>query len=130
MSEFDFDALITPITREQFFSEYWETNPLRVLRRQPEYYAPLVSGADIDYILSIACLLDRKHVELLGSPEHLEGAAKKPVSALYQAYRQGASIRINGVDRYWKPLWTLCIRLQELFGFEVAANLYCTPANS
>src|ERR1700674_557376 len=105
MSEFDFDALITPITREPFFSEYWEAKPMRISRKESEYYAPLMSGADIDYILSVACLLNRAGVELLGSAASVDASAKKPVSAVYQAYRQGASIRIGEVERYWKPIW-------------------------
>src|SRR3989442_3271591 len=81
-------------------------------------------------MLSVACLLDRGGVELIGAPEHREGPSDRPASAVYQAYRQGASIRIRGVDRYWKPLWNLCLRTQELFGFHVGADLYCTPAKS
>src|SRR5438105_504041 len=130
MSTLNFDALISPIRREQFFSEYWETKPLRVSRKQRDYYGPLVSGDDIDYMLSVASLLDREGVELIGAAEHRAGPSDRPASAVYQAYRQGASIRIRGVDRYWKPLWNLCLRTQELFGFHVGANLYCTPAKS
>jgi hypothetical protein len=130
MSEFDFDSLISPIPRAEFFSDYWETKPLRISRKQSDYYASVLSGADIDYLLSVACLLDRQGVELIGAPEHREAASDKPASAVYQAYRHGASIRIRGVNRYWKPLWNLCLRTQELFGFHIGANLYCTPANS
>lgn len=130
MSELDFDALISPITLDQFFSEYWEAKPLRLSRKQSEYYAPLISGADVDYLLSTACLLDREGVELLGGPEPHDGSAKNPVGELYQAYRQGASFRVRGVNRYWKPLWTLCLRIQDFFGFQVGVNLYCSPPNS
>src|SRR5205807_3289259 len=130
MSEFNFDSLISPLPSEQFFSEYWETKPLRISRKQCDYYEPLVSGDDIDYMLSVACLLDREGVDLIHDPERREGASEKPAAAVYQAYRRGASVRIRRVDRYWKPLWNLCIRTQELFGFRIGANLYCTPANS
>lgn len=130
MSALDFDDLISPNSREQFFAEYWEAKPLRISRGDLDFYKSLISGADIDYILSVACLLDRDGVELLGAKDLRGGSETKPASALYQAYRQGASFRIRGVNRFWKPLWTLCIGMQELFGFQVAANMYCTPADS
>jgi ribosomal protein L16 Arg81 hydroxylase len=130
MPELDFDALISPISRDQFLAEYWETKPLRITRDHSNYYESIIAGSDIDYLLSVACLLDRDGVELLGAKELRGGSEKKPASALYQAYRDGASFRIRGINRFWKPIWTLCIRMQELFGFQVAANLYCTPAAS
>jgi len=130
MSEFNFDSLIAPILPEQFFSEFWETKPLRISRKQCDYYAPLVSGDDIDYMLTVACLLDRGGVDVIHDSKSSEGASERPAAAVYQAYRRGASVRIRGVNRYWKPLWNLCMRTQELFGFPIWANLYCTPANS
>ena len=130
MSVFDFDRLIVPLSRGHFFSEYWETKPLRLTRNQPGYYESLITGRDLDYVLSVACSLDRGGVELLGASEYREGSARKPAGDLIRSYRRGASIRVRGINRYWKPIWMLCLRIQELFGFPVGANLYCTPQNS
>ncbi len=129
-SEFDFERLMSPYTTDQFFSEYWEAKPLSISRRQADYYATLLSGSDIDYILSTSFLLDRSHVELLGTIDNPELLGKDYVSAAYQAYRQGASFRIRGVNRHWKALWLLCRHIEEVFAFPVGANLYCTPKNS
>lgn len=129
-SEFDFERLISPYTTGQFFSEYWETKPLSISGRQADYYADLLSGSDIDYILSTSFLLDRSHVELLGTIANPELLGKDYVSAAYQAYRQGASFRIRGINRHWKALWLLCRHIEELFAFPVGANLYCSPKNS
>ena len=77
MSAIDFNALIAPITRDQFFSEYWEKKPLRISRHQPDYFKSLLAGSDIDYLLSAACSLERDSVQLLGGPDELRvGAAK------------------------------------------------------
>jgi hypothetical protein len=129
-SEFDFERLISPYATDQFFSEYWEAKPLSISGRQANYYATLLSGSDIDYILSSSFLLDRSHVELLGKIDNPELLGKDYVSAAYQAYRQGASFRIRGINRHWKALWLLCRHIEELFAFPVGANLYCTPKNS
>lgn len=129
-AEFDLERLVSPYTVDQFFSEYWEAKPLSIRRSQADYYATLLSGSDIDYILSTSFLLDRSHVELIGTINNPELLGKDYVSAAYQAYRQGASFRIRGINRHWKSLWLLCRQLQEMFAFPVGANLYCTPKNS
>src|SRR5437763_17061237 len=100
MSELDFDTLISPVSREQFFSEYWETKPLRISKRQPDYYAPLVSGSDIDYLLSAACLLDREGVELLGSRELREALDKKLRPAFIKPFGKGQSFEFAGINRF------------------------------
>jgi ribosomal protein L16 Arg81 hydroxylase len=129
-AEFNFERLIAPYTTDQFFLEYWEAKPLSIRRKQSDYYATLLSGSDIDYILSTSFVLDRSHVELIGSIDNPELLGKEYVSAAYQAYRQGASFRIRGINRHWKALWLLCRDIQELFAFPTGANLYCTPKNS
>lgn len=128
-AEFDFERLIAPYTRDQFFSEYWEAKPLAISGRQANYYATLLSGSDIDYILSTSFSLARSHVEILGidNPELL---GKNHVSAVYEAYGQGASFRILGINLHWKALWLFCRHIEEVFAFPVGANLYCTPKNS
>lgn len=130
MTNLDFNSLISPTTPDQFFSEHWETKPLLISRGQPDYYSSLLAGSDLDYMLSVASSIDGNHVELMRTPKPLTKSEKKMASAIYRAYRGGASLRIRGVNRFWKPMWTLCLRLQELFGSRVSANLYLSPANS
>jgi hypothetical protein len=129
-AEFDFERLISPVTKEQFLTDYWETKPLSIRGRPADHYRDLLSGSDIDYILSTSFLLDRSHVDLIGKIDNPELLGKDYVSAAYQAYRQGASFRIRGIHRHWKALWLLCRQIQEVFAFPVGANLYCTPRNA
>jgi ribosomal protein L16 Arg81 hydroxylase len=126
----DVDYLLAPLKREQFLSEHWETKPLRISRNQSDYYASLVSGSDIDYMVSVASSFESDTVEVLGNTKPITGSQKRMPSAFYNAYREGASLRVRRVNRLSKPLWTLCVSLQEFFGFQVSANLYVTPANS
>src|SRR5438105_15459028 len=90
MSEFNFDSLIAPILAERFFSEFWETKPLRISRKQCDYYAPLVSGDDIDYMLTVACLLDRGGVDVI----HDSKIAKEQTKGLRQPVN-----KLNGSAR-------------------------------
>lgn len=128
----DLKMLIDPVGEQTFFSEYWETKPLHVARGAPQHYSPILSGHDIDYIISTACLLRNSSVEMLGEAADGREVSRFPdrAGAVYKAYREGASIRVRGAHRYWKPVWMLCQRLRQLLSFPVRANLYCTPAGS
>lgn len=126
----DLDGLLSPTDRSAFFAEHWEQAPLVVQRRQPAYYESLLGGADLDGIVASACSLQPSSVELLRDGRIVECKRDERPADIYRAYRQGHSVRVKGVQRLWPPLWQLCRRLQQDFGFPVKANLYCTPANS
>jgi ribosomal protein L16 Arg81 hydroxylase len=127
-AKFNFTDLINPVEESLFFAEYWETAPLHISRKDPNSYSSILSGTDIDYIVSTACVLQNSSVELLGEAMGTPGSLD--AASVYKAYQQGASIRIRGAHRYWKPIWMLCRRLEQMFSFPVQANLYCTPASS
>jgi hypothetical protein len=90
----------------------------------------VLGGADLDGIVASACSLQPSSVELLCDGRIVECKRDERPADVYHAYRQGHSVRVKGVQRLWPPLWQLCRRLQQDFGFPVKANLYCTPANS
>lgn len=48
----DFDWAIAPVSRETFFSEYFEKKHLVVKREDPGYYGDLLTFADIDRVVS------------------------------------------------------------------------------
>lgn len=130
----DFENLLKPIAPPTFFSEHWETQPLHVARRAPSFYENLLMPADVEFIISTAYQLQKTSVELLGRPEtlsalqHVRDTVR--LSGLFDAYRQGATIRVNGAFRYWQPLAALCREVEREFSFPVRANLYCTPAGA
>ena len=49
---YDFDAIIAPITRKQFFEEYWEKKPLLIHRKDPSYYGDLLTLGSLDRVLT------------------------------------------------------------------------------
>lgn len=131
MSKIEFKTLVAPIEPEVFFSEYWESKPLFVARGENAYYRDLLSDSDIEFITSAACALSNSSIELVGKkPGAPELQKPDRITTIYRAYNEGASIRVRGVDRYWKPIWMLCRDLEEVFNFPVATNLYCSPAGS
>jgi ribosomal protein L16 Arg81 hydroxylase len=131
LSSFHLESLLAPISLAEFFSDYWEKAPLVSAQRDPSHYQALLGVSDIDFILSSAFTSDKAAVEALGTVEvkkFLKGDLARHLSELYDAHRRGSTIRINRVQRYWKPLRELCRSLEQSFKFPVRANLYCTPA--
>jgi ribosomal protein L16 Arg81 hydroxylase len=130
MGILDFDSLIQPLNRETFFSEHWEQRPLVVARDAPDWYDSLLSAEDLEFVLSAASSLNPSSVELLGR------RAKSPrlngdegITALFEQFQSGATIRVRGVHRFRKGIQQFCRRLEQEFSFPIQANLYCTPAN-
>ncbi len=50
--------------------------------------------------------------------------------ALYAEYSNGATITVNAVHRYWRPLSIFCLELERLLSVPVHANVYLTPKGS
>ncbi|MGH9941871.1 MAG: cupin domain-containing protein [Pyrinomonadaceae bacterium] len=126
--------LLSPVKLQDFLSEYWESKPLHLTRRSPDYYRTLIEADDFDFIISTACQLRNESVELL-CREQSRGVSKgarypERVASLFEAYQGGATVRVNSVERYWRPLWALCREMQRELGFPIRANLYCSPAKS
>lgn len=51
-NDFNFDWTIAPVTRNEFFNEYFEKKHLVVKRGRPDYYADLLSFAQIDHVVT------------------------------------------------------------------------------
>jgi ribosomal protein L16 Arg81 hydroxylase len=132
-SPFHLESLLAPLSLDEFFTRYWEKGPFTWARHQPLHYQTLLNPSDIDFIVSAAFATDKAAVEALGTTEikkFLKGETAAVVSELYDAYRRGATLRVNRVHRYWKPLRELCRSLEQSFSFPVRANLYCTPESA
>jgi ribosomal protein L16 Arg81 hydroxylase len=127
------ESLLAPITLDEFFSDYWEKEPLVISHREPARYRALLEVSDIDFILSSAFTTDKTAVEVLGTAaveKSLKEVSATHVSELYEAYRRGFTIRVSRAHRHWKPIRALCRSLEQSFGFPVRANLYCTSASA
>lgn len=133
VAPFDLEFLLAPVAAEEFFSRHWEQAPLVVSRREPGRYASLLGVSDLDFIISTAFTIEKSAVEALGNTavkKFLKGDRAAHVAELYDAYRRGATLRVNRVQRYWKPLREACRGLERRFGFPARANLYCTPGGA
>lgn len=127
------ESLLHPVRVEDFLSQFWEKAPLFVTNRGRDYFDSLLGVSDIDYLISTASSSDAASVELLkatGETQAIDPRRPDRLTSLYQAFNGGATVRVNGAQRFWKPLHAACRELENYFGAPVRVNLYCTPAGA
>ena len=123
---FDFGWLIHPVEPEAFFSGHWERQPLYLFRGGPGLYRELITLADVDRLVTSG---DLRHPALRlvkrGAPIPLaEYTGDLPWGGdvfervanpdrVLQEYREGATIVLQALHRYWPPLGALCRRLRS-----------------
>jgi ribosomal protein L16 Arg81 hydroxylase len=136
---FAFGEVIWPIEASDFFSRFWERKPLVIHRLSPEYYLDLLSPQDLDHIIASRqlrypeCKLVKNGKEIPMRQYVRPASASNgtiDTDALYSEYDKGATIILNSVHRYWRPLSLLCNYLEKCFNHPLQTNIYLTPRKS
>ncbi|HEY9668372.1 MAG TPA: cupin domain-containing protein [Coleofasciculaceae cyanobacterium] len=130
----DFLTTIAPFTPDSFFNDYWEKRPLVISGRSPNYYAELMTLADVDRILytlkpnwTKLRLVDRGRY-FMGNFMHPDGTPN--IAVIYQAYNQGYSLNLLEVQERWSPLAAMVRNWETSLHHPISVNLYLTPQNS
>jgi hypothetical protein len=124
--------LLSPVAVDEFASRYWEQRPLVVHRSDSEYYAPLITLAQFDQLLSTQGDITKAlRVIQRGKEDHLYrwspiGSAPT-LEQCYARYRQGATLSLTHIHHRWPPLGQLCQQLAELLSAGCQTNVYLTP---
>ena len=131
----DFESLISPVPREEFFDRYWAKSTLVVHRQDPDYYGNLFTMADVDRCLHTAAQSKATVLEVVAPPNSGHRTQTLQVTAinkekLYDAYLSGDTIRLIGVEKFWPSVATLVDDIQEALSAKVGVNLFLTPARS
>ena len=64
-----FDALLSPISSDTFFEEYWQKKPLFVAREDRSYYDGLPSVDEFDSLITQNSANDEFYFTVLGDSE-------------------------------------------------------------
>ncbi|XP_034240960.1 ribosomal oxygenase 1-like isoform X2 [Thrips palmi] len=130
-----FSWLMDPISKEDFFSLYWEKRPVHICREENrDYYGGLLSTTGIDDMLRKNNILYGKNIDITSysnqKRETLNSTGRAHAAVVWDYYRNGCSIRLLNPQTYHPQLRELNARLQEVFGSFVGSNAYLTPPNS
>lgn len=127
--------LIHPVTTEQFFRQYWDTEPLVIRRERPEYYRSLLSLDEIDRVLTT---LDLRYPNVvlknaardLEAEDYTTNGDNLDVAKVYQLFTEGSTVTLAYLDTVIPSLTAFCRGLESEFSCPFQANVYLTPPGS
>ncbi|XP_027007193.2 ribosomal oxygenase 2 [Tachysurus fulvidraco] len=132
-----FQSLISPMTVDEFFREYWEKKPLLLQRSDPtlvSYYQSLFQLSDLKQLCAQGLEYGRD-LNILrcvnGNKLVMNNEGRVKYSQLRKDFNQNkATIQFHQPQRFKDELWHIQERLECFFGSLVGSNVYITPENS
>lgn len=129
------DWLIRPTTREQFFEQYWERQPLVIHRQAAEYCRSLLSLDEVDRALTT---LDLRYPNVvlknaardIGPEDYTVHGGSLDVAKVYQLFAEGSTVTLAYLDTVIPALTAFCRGLEAEFSCPFQANVYLTPPGS
>ena len=138
-----FTSLIEPMTVDEFFSNYWEKQPLHIQRSNEHFYNDLITLANVQYALSFGGLrypaiqLSKSgaflHPDVFCNDIHsgnIVFSGVPDIDKIQAEYKSGATLSLPGFNRAWQPLMTLATTVEEFLNHAVHTNIYITPGNA
>ena len=139
---YDFNDLISPLSKEEFLQEYWEKKPLVLTSRGVKGYKPILSLEEIESLISnyapspekIPWIRFVKNKNELSIEDYLikldwgyHPASIVDAEKVLNGYSNGNTIILNFLDRRWEPIRRLSEMLTDVLGYPAGANAYLTP---
>lgn len=117
-----------------FFSQYWESRPLFISGRAPDFYPRLFSLRELDTYL----FASRGSGVVIKPPPGEPGPGRVDrgrlvdvgldrSSELYLRFEQGCSILLNAAHEHWAPFASLRAALEAELAARVRVNVYISP---
>jgi len=132
---FELSQLLAPITKSTFLAEYWERRPLLVQRESSDFFAGLLTSAQLDSVITSMHL---SHPDIVivnaenpvSSKEYTYPSGMIDVGRLYEQYADGGSISLSNLEGYLPVMANLCRSLEREMSSRFQANIYLTPHNA
>lgn len=127
--------LINPISKEEFFRNYWEKKPLVVRRNQPNYFSSLLTLDEIDRVITT---LDRRYPDItlknaagtVAADDYTVADNVLDVAKVYQLFGEGCTITLHYLDTIIPQLTHFCRHLENEFSCPLQTNVYLTPSGA
>ena len=134
-------SVISPLSNEDFFSQYFEKKFLHIARNSPDYFDHILNLKDIDELLATNRLhypqinLTKKESPK-GFPTWLVSPAKTQQThlilknELYQQVADGYTLILNSLQYHLPKLNQFVLKQGEEWGVTLSTNVYITPNES
>jgi ribosomal protein L16 Arg81 hydroxylase len=135
MKSWSLEALIDPISKDEFFNSYFESQRLLVRRNRPDYFDDLLTCDDVDRILTTT-QSKREDVGVVNAAnkvktsDYVSGDGRVNVDQVFRLHEAGGTIILNHLHRRHPPLSELCAALELEFSAPFQTNIYLTPARA
>jgi hypothetical protein len=109
-----FATILHPLTPAAFCSDYWGQSPLHLCRAQADFYATLITLADVERYLSMSEIFSRQALTI---PRQGSGAPDPPpasLSELYERLLEGSSLRIRRMECFLDPAAPVLALLRDM----------------
>jgi len=130
----DKDLLLHPVKTEDFFAQYWESQPLHVSRADAGHFAGLLSTESIHRYLSHneVTFPDIQVVDANRSISSDSYAQKHIIQPdqLLEHHHKGATIILSEVHKKFEAITDLCWQVSQSLQFASQANAYLSPAGN
>ncbi len=124
--------LLDPLSLPAFLEAYWEKQPLHLQRHAPAHYAGLFGLDEVEqYLFTVKPRGNELRLVARGKPdivfhEHEEASPR----GVYEAFREGYTLNLNGVHRRWPAVHALVDAVQRRLRCYANGNAYVTgPAS-
>ena len=124
-----FADLVAPVTPDEFFDRYWETEALHTTGPRRSDFAGIVGLHQLDHLLAQLSGTGKVRLARMDGSQHTAtvDAGAHALPALYRSFSAGSTIIVDGLHTFWPPVRDLCRTLLAELGMQVQANLYVTP---
>lgn len=127
--------MISPVTEDEYFKQYWEAKPLVVKRNQPGYFSSLLSLEEADRVITT---LDRRYPDVclknatrpVAPAEYTLPGGILDVAKVCQLFQEGSTITLAYLDTTVPALTRFCRALETKFSCPFQTNVYLTPAGA
>ncbi|HET9227836.1 MAG TPA: cupin domain-containing protein [Thermoanaerobaculia bacterium] len=129
----EFIDLLSPVSPQSFFDQYWEKQYLHTTGRQANRFEEFFSLRDIDRWCMTTRSGDRDSILLTTGPGGQQRKFRPrdvAVDTLYEAFNDGQSIVLNHLNDSWLPIAPFVQMLRSVFCADVGVNVYLTPRNA
>ncbi|GIY48994.1 ribosomal oxygenase 1 [Caerostris extrusa] len=125
--------ILNPVTPADFFEKYFDQQPLHISRSNINFYKGLFCSDTFNKIVKENHLLYGDHIDVLIYKNKMRQpidliTEKVTSSFVWNAFKDGYSVRFRNPQVYHESLQNLCSLVQEYFSSNVGVNMYLTPA--
>lgn len=124
--------LLDPLPLSTFLEAYWEQQPLHLQRRAPGTYSGLFGLDEVEhYLFTVKPRGNELRLVARGKPDIVfQEQEEASPQVVYQAFREGYTINLNGVHRHWPAVHALVDAVQRRFRCYANGNAYVTGPES